>query len=70
MKHSKNQYKYAVGRLKKCNDKIQNDKFIAGVLQNKKNIFDEIRKFWGKNNNCSSRIDSEVGSDDIALHFT
>ena len=31
-KYSKRQYKYAVRRLKKCNDTIQNNKFLAGVI--------------------------------------
>ena len=47
MKYSKHQYKYAVRRLKKCNNIIQNDKFLTGILQEGRNIFDEIRRLRG-----------------------
>ena len=30
MKKSKGQYKYAVRRIKRCNDRIQNEKFLTG----------------------------------------
>ena len=69
MKHSKRQYKYAVRRLKRCNDTIQNDKFLAGVVNGGCDIFKEVRKFRGKSNTASSRIDDEVGSKNIASHF-
>ena len=69
MKYSKRQYKYAVRRLKRCNDTIQNNKFLAGVVNGDAKIFDEIRKFRGKNVTFSSRIDDEVGSKNIAKHF-
>jgi hypothetical protein len=69
MKHSKRQYKYAVRRLKRCNDTIQNEKFLAGVVDGGCDIFNEIRKFRGKSNTSSSRIDDEVGSKNIASHF-
>ena len=66
---SKRQYKYAVRRLKRCNDTIQNDKFLAGVTGGKCDIFAEIKKFRGKCSTFSSRIDEEVGSKNIAKHF-
>ena len=69
MKHAKSQYKYALRRLKRCNDIIQNEKFLKGVLQEGRNIFDEIRKSRGKNRMVSSRIDTQVGSQNIAEHF-
>ena len=69
MRSSKLQYKYAVRRLKRANQKIQNDKFIKGVLNGGTNIFSEIKKFRGKSMNCSSRIDGEVGSKNIANRF-
>ena len=69
MKQSKRQYKYAVRRLKRCNDTIQNDKFLAGVTGSKCDIFAEIKKFRGKCSTFSSRIDDEVGSKNIATHF-
>ena len=67
--NSKKEYKYAVRRLKRCNDVIQENKFIAGIVNENKNIFKEIRKLRGKSNTVSSRIDSVVGSADIAEHF-
>ena len=70
MKQSKNQYSYAVRRLKRCNEIIQNDKFLSGISTDQKNIFDEIRKFRGVNDAVSSRIDDKVGSKSIADHFS
>ena len=61
MKKSKCQYKYAVRRLKRANESIQNDKFVSGVIGGGLNIFTEIKKFRGKVKNCSSRIDEYVG---------
>ena len=69
MMNSKRQYKYAVRRLKKANDNIQNDKFVQGILQGGVDIFTEIKKFRGKTGNCSSRIDDQIGSKNIADHF-
>ena len=69
MKHSRNQYKYAARRLKRVNDKIQNDKFVKHILKGGCNIFREIRKYRGSSRQCSSRIDDEVGASDIAGHF-
>ena len=69
MKESKLQYKYAIRRLKRANQNIQNDKFIQSIIQGGSNIFAEIKRFRGKSSNCSSRIDGEVGSTDIANRF-
>ena len=69
MKFSKKEYKYAIRRLKKCNDKIQEERFLSGVIGQGKNLFDEIRRYRGRNNSISSRIDEVVGSENIAEHF-
>ena len=69
MRSSKSQYKYAVRRLKRVNDKIQNEKFVKQILKGGANIFQEIRKFRGNSRPCSSRIDEEVGSQNISEHF-
>ena len=70
MKSSKKQFKFAVRRLKKCSDKIQNEKFASSLLQGgKTNIFEEIRKIRGTASTFSSRIDEEVGAHNIAKHF-
>ena len=45
MKSSQKNYKYAVRKLKRCNDKIQNDKFVKGILEDGRDIFQEIRRF-------------------------
>ena len=42
MKKSKNAYKYAIRRLKRCNEKIQNEKYLAGLIGQGKKI---SRKF-------------------------
>ena len=59
----------AVRRLKRCNDKIQQDKFVSGIFNNNRNIFDEVRKMRGKDSKNSTRIDNEVGASNIANHF-
>ena len=69
MKESKMQYKYAVRRLKRARNFIQNDKFVQDLLKEGKNIFGEIKKFRGKSRVCSSTIDGVVGSVNIAEHF-
>ena len=69
MRHSSNQYKYAVRRLKRANDKIQNDKFLNSIRGGGVAIFEEIKKFRGSSKTCSSRVDEEVGSSNIANHF-
>ena len=69
MKQSKNQFKYAVRRLQKAQCKIQNDKFVTSILKGGVNIFKEIRKFRGGRSTLSSRIDEEVGGNNIADHF-
>ena len=66
MKKSKIQYKYAIRRLNRANQKIQNDKFL---VNGGTNIFQEIKKFRGVIKNCSSRIDGEVGAKNIANKF-
>ena len=54
-----------------CNDSIQNNKFIEGLLNRDsgRSIFDEIRQFRGKQNLCSSSVDDHVCSSNIAQHF-
>ena len=69
MKASKNQYKYAVRRLKRVNDKIKNDKFLKSIIGGGSDIFQEIRRFRGVCSTFSSRIDNEVGAKNIANHF-
>ena len=69
MKQSKRQFKFAVRRLKKCKDKIQDEKFVSSLLQGGANIFQEIRKTRGKTATFRSRIDDEVGAHNIAEHF-
>ena len=69
MIRSKCQYKYAVRRLKRANESIQNDKFVSGIMSGGVNIFNEIKKFRGVTKNCSSRIDEQVGAKNIANHL-
>ena len=69
MMKSKCQYKYAVRRLIRANQSIQNDKFVNGILAGGIDIFSEIKKFRGVTRNCSSRIDDQVGSKNIANRF-
>ena len=70
MRHSRHQYKYALRRVQKATEKIQNDKFINSLLKGGIDIFQEIKKFRGKSGKCSSTIDGEVGAANIANHFS
>ena len=69
MRQSKNQYKYAIRRLKRAGDSIQNNKFVQSLLGGKASIFQEIKRFRGSGAGLSSRIDDEVGGKNIANHF-
>ena len=44
MKSKKSQYKYAIRRLKRCTDIINNNIFIESLVNNDKCIFAEIKK--------------------------
>ena len=68
-KQSKQQFKYAVRRLKRASDSVQNDKFVSSIINGGVNIFAEIKKYRGTGATCSSRIDDQVGSSNIANHF-
>ena len=70
MRHSKRQFKYAARRLKRCQNILQNDRFVKSLLQTNGNIFNEIRKYRGQNATFSTRIDEEVGAQNIATHFS
>ena len=69
MHQSKHQYKYALRRVQRAKNKIQNDKFATGLLAGGVNIFTEIKKFRGITKGCSSTLDGEVGASNIANNF-
>ena len=62
MRQTKNQYKYAVRRLKKAKDKIENDILVDSVMSGGGNIFDKVKQSRGQTKSYSSKIDGEVGS--------
>jgi len=66
---AKMQYKYAVRRLKRTVNRIQQNRFVNSLMQGGVNIFSEIKKFRGQCQNISSCIDGEVGGDNISAHF-
>ena len=45
MKQAKQQYKYAIRRLRRAGDSIQNDKFVNSILKGGVNLFKEIKRF-------------------------
>ena len=55
MIHSKNQYKYAIRRLKRAQNKVQNDKFVSSIMKGGVNIFKEIKKSRASSSTVSSR---------------
>ena len=70
MKKTKHAYKYAIRRLKKCNDRMKDDQFIQSALERNSCIFDELKKQRGSAKKISSRIDNAVGAKNIANHFS
>ena len=70
MKCKKNQYKFAVRRLKRCTDMINNDRFIQSLLNTDSSIFTEVNKLRKKPICLSSRIDSKTSPVEIATHFS
>ena len=69
MKHYKKQYKFAVRRLKRCQNIVKNHNFLSNLLNKNADIFTEIKKMRGKVSSCSTRIDGAVGSENIANRF-
>ena len=69
MKSSKQQYKYAIRRLKRASEKINGDKFLDQILAGGCNIFTEIKRFRGKTKTCRnisniySKLHSKVDHD-------
>ena len=68
-RQSKLQFKYAVRRLKRASDSVQNNKFVSSIINGGVNIFAKIKKYRGTGASCSSRIDDQVGSSNISNHF-
>jgi hypothetical protein len=56
-RNSKMQYKYAVRRLKRATNRIQQNKFVESLMDGGVNIFTEIKRFRGKSNTISSSVD-------------
>ena len=69
MKYARSQYTYAVRSLKRCNDIIKNNKFLAGLVNGDGtgNIFSEIRKLRGVCKTTGTRIDGKVAMDNVGL---
>ena len=70
MKFFRNQYHYAIRRVKNHETKIRKNKFAQACLDNNINdIFEEIRKMRNKTSQVSKVIDGKCNTDDIAEHF-
>ena len=69
MRSSKSQYKYAIRRLKKPTEEVQNSNFINSILNGSGSIFREIKKFRGIPKVVSNSIDEIIGSENIANRF-
>ena len=69
-RHTKMQYHYAVRRLRRATEKLQNDDFVKSITnKGGGSIFTELKKFRGSTKKCSNNIDGNTGSADIANHF-
>ena len=69
MKKSKQQYKYSIRRLKKCNEIMERENFLESLLSSSGDIFKEIRRFRGKAQTVSSKIDNATEATAIANVF-
>ena len=69
MKTSRSQYKYAIRRLQRSSEQLQNNAFVSSLLGGTSSIYQEVKKFRGQTRIVSSRIDEVVGSSNIADHF-
>ena len=47
MRVSRRQFKFAVRRLKRCQEKVQNEKFLQCVMANDGDVFQEMKKLRG-----------------------
>ena len=70
MKSKKHQYKYAVRKLKRCVNIVNNDKLLQTLLQDEKDIYNQVRKLRKKKSCLSSQIDDKVEPSEIAEHFS
>ena len=70
MKQSKNSYHYAVRRLKKKNNELVNNKFVEAALNNKIDIFKEIKNLRGSSDKGASTIDGHSDPVSISNHFS
>ena len=65
MKNHRKQVRFAVRRLKQCQNALQNDTLVSKLLSGKgsDNIFDEFRTLRGQVSSRSSGIDYEVSQE-------
>ena len=71
MKNSRNQYHYAIRRVKRKEATIRNNKFIKCCLEgNVDNLLKEVKKLQGIKSKNSTTIDGKVGDKNIANHFS
>jgi len=70
MKYTRNQFHYAVRRVKRKESEIRNNKFIKCCLENNvDDLLGEIKKMRGCHSNNSEVIDGKSGEKDISHHF-
>ena len=70
MKHSRNQYHYAVRRAKRNEETIRNNKFVEACLDgNIDDLLKEVKRMRGKSATNSTVIDGKTGDDKIANHL-
>ena len=70
MKHYRNQYHYAIRRVKNQEKLLRKNKFLLSCLNNNINdIFTEIRNMRNNGNKSAKMIDGKTNSADIAGHF-
>ena len=67
--HSKNQYHYAVKRLKRSTNSIINNKFVEACLNGDIDIFKEIKHMKGQSIKVPSNIDGNDTPENISNHF-
>ena len=71
MKHTRNQFHFAVRRVKRKEAEIRNNKFVKCCLDNNvQDLLGEIKKMRGRPDKNSEVIDGKSAESDISHHFS
>ena len=69
MRNSRNQYHYAIRRVKKQMNSIKNNKFLDACMNGGVDLFKEIKKHRGNTGDLPKTVDDISGDKPISNHF-